>query len=56
MLDSALALRGKEDDIVRGNYKLINVSGLVKIKSKHANSKSFYHGESKTLLSICNFC
>ena len=40
VLDSALALRGKEGDIVRErNYKLSNVSDLVKIKPKHANSK-----------------
>ena len=39
VLDSALALRGKEGDIVRENYMIINVSDLVKIKPKHANSK-----------------
>ena len=40
VLDSALALWGKEGDIVREkNYKLSNVSDLVKIKPKHANSK-----------------
>ena len=38
------------------NYKLINVSDLVKIKPKHANSKSFYDGKLKTRLSICNLC
>ena len=62
LLDSALALRGKEGDIVRGSggwgrggvYKLINVSDPVKIKPKHANSKSFYHSKLKTWLSICN--
>ena len=39
VLDSALALRGKEGDIVRENYMIINVSDPVKIKPKHANSK-----------------
>ena len=39
MLDSALALRRKEGDIVRKNYNISNVSSLVKIKPKHANSK-----------------
>ena len=38
-LDSALALRGKEGDIVREKLKLSNASDLVKIKPKHANSK-----------------
>ena len=37
VLDYTLALRGKEGDIVR--EKLSNVSGLVKIKPKYANSK-----------------
>ena len=40
VLDSALALRGKEGDILREKQtKLSNVSDLVKIKPKHANSK-----------------
>ena len=39
VLDSALALRRKEGDIVRKNYNISNVSSLVKIKPKHANSK-----------------
>ena len=39
VLDSALALRRKEGDIVRENYNISNVSNLVKIKPKHANSK-----------------
>ena len=39
VLDSALALREKEGDIVRENYKLSNVTDLVKIKPKHAKSK-----------------
>ena len=40
VLGAAVALRGKEGGIVREkNYKLSNVSGLVKIKPKHANSK-----------------
>ena len=39
VLDSALALRGKEGDMVRENYKLSNVRNLVKIEPKHANSK-----------------
>ena len=39
VLDSPLALRGKEGDIVRENYKISNVSDLVKIKPKHANRK-----------------
>ena len=41
VLDSALALRGKEGDIVREKLsnKLSNVSDLVKIKPKHSNSK-----------------
>ena len=54
MLDSALALRAKEGDIVRG--KFINVSDMAKIKLKHANSTSFYHGKLKTRLSISNLC
>ena len=55
LLDSALALQGNEGD--RGeNYKLINISDLVKIKPKHANIKSFYHGKLKTRLTICNLC
>ena len=37
VLDSALVLRGKEGDIV--GEKLSNVSDLVKIEPKHANSK-----------------
>ena len=49
-------LRGKEGDIVRGNYKLINVSDPVKISPKHANSKSFSQRKLKTRLSICNLC
>ena len=56
LLDSALALWGKERDIVRGNYKLINVSDPVRIKFKNANSKSFYHKKLKIRLSICNLC
>ena len=32
------------------------VSDLVKIKPKHANSKSFYHEKLITRLSICNLC
>ena len=56
LLDSALALRGKEGNIEGKPYKLINISDQVKIKPKHANSKSFYHGRSKTRLSICNLC
>ena len=41
VLDSALALRGKEGDIVRKkNNKINNVSDLVKIKPKHANSET----------------
>ena len=40
VLDSALALRGIKGDIVREKLcKLSNVSDLVKIKPKHANSK-----------------
>ena len=55
LLDSALALQGNEGD--RGeNYKLINISDLVKIKPNHANRKSFYHEKLKTRLSICNLC
>ena len=39
--DSALALQGKEDDIVREKkYKLSNLSDLVKIKPKYANGKN----------------
>ena len=38
-LGPALALRGKKGNIVRENYKLINVNNLVKIKPKHANNK-----------------
>ena len=38
VLDSALALQGKEGDIVREKL-YSNVSDLVKIKPKHANSK-----------------
>ena len=56
LLDSALALPGKEGDIVRENYKLINLSNLVKVNPKHANSKGFYHVKLKTQLSICNLC
>ena len=37
VLDSALALRGKEGDILR--EKLSNVSDLIKIKPNHANGK-----------------
>ena len=55
LLDSALALKGKEGDI-KESYKLINVSDMVKIKPKQAKSKSFYHRKLKTRLSICNFC
>ena len=51
LLDSALALWGKEGDILRGNYKIISVSNLVKIKPKHVNSKSFYQRKLKTWLS-----
>ena len=47
LLNSALALR---------EYKFINVSDLVKIKPKRANSKSFYHGKLKTRQSIYNLC
>ena len=47
---------GKRRRYWGGNYKLINVSNLVKIKPKHANSKSFYHGKLKIRLSICNLC
>ena len=49
VLDSALALRGKEGDIVREKLKkLSNVSNLVKIKPKHANSKiKFLSGKIK---------
>ena len=54
VLDSALALWGKKGDIVREKFS--NVSDLVNIKPKHANSKSFYHGKLKTRLSICNLC
>ena len=50
LLDSALALRGKEGE----NDKLISVWNLVAIKLKHGNSKSFYQGKLKTWLSICN--
>ena len=40
VLDSSLALRWKEGDIVREKLcKLSNVSDLVKIKPKHTNSK-----------------
>ena len=40
VLDFALALRGKEGDLVREkSYKLSNVSDLVKIKPQNANSK-----------------
>ena len=39
MLDSALALRRKEDDEAGKINNLSNVSDLVKIKPKHANSK-----------------
>ena len=39
VLDCALTLRRKEGDIVRENYNISNVSNLVKIKRKHANSK-----------------
>ena len=39
VLDSALGLRGKEGDTVIKKTKLSNVSDLVKIKSKHTNSK-----------------
>ena len=40
VLDSALALRGKEGDILREKQtKFSYVSDLVKIKPKHANSK-----------------
>ena len=56
LLESALALWGKKGDIVRGNYKLINLSDSVKIKPKHANRKSFYNMKLKTRLSICNHC
>ena len=56
LLDSALALQGKEGDILRENYKLITLSNLVKVNPKHADSKSFYHGTLKARLSICNLC
>ena len=56
LLDSALALRRRGDVEGEKNYKLINVSDLVKIKPKHANSKSFYHGKLKTRLNISNLC
>ena len=39
VLDPALALRRKKGNIVRENYKLINVNNLVKIKPKHVNNK-----------------
>ena len=39
VLDSPLPLREKKGDIVRENYKLSNVTDLVKIKPKHAKSK-----------------
>ena len=49
MLDSALALWGKEVDIVREkNCKLSNVSNLVKIRLEHANSRiKFFSQEIK---------
>ena len=56
LLDSALALRRRGDVEGEKNYKLINVSDLVKIKPKHANIKSFYHGKLTTWLSTCNLC
>ena len=57
MLDSALALRRKEDDEAGKINNLSNVSDLVKIKPKHANSKiEFLSREIKTRTSICNFC
>ena len=55
LLDSALALRAKEGDIVRGKYKLINVSDPMQIKPKHANSKFFSQRKLKARLSICIF-
>ena len=39
VLDPALALRGKEGDIVKENRKLSNESNLAKLKPKHAHSK-----------------
>ena len=57
VLDSALALRGKEGAIVREkNYKLSNVSDLVKIKSKHVNSKIKFLSREIKNLSICILC
>ena len=39
ILDSALALRGKERSILRGKMSTSNVSDLVKTYPKHVNSK-----------------
>ena len=39
MLDSALALRGKEGDIVREKFEF-SIYNMVKIKLKHANDKN----------------
>ena len=47
MLNSPLALRGKEDDIVREKkYKLSMLSDLVKNKLKHAHSKTKLQSQS----------
>ena len=40
LLDSPLALRRKEDDIVREKHKLSMLSNLVKIKPKLINGRN----------------